>query len=70
MSCRGGVVGVVDLAVGRDDQHALLQGVENRVEQRALAGQPLHERPQAGIVEPVEAVEHLVERTGLLGGHE
>jgi len=47
-----------------------MQGVEDGLEQGALAGQPLYQRAQPRRVEPVEPVEHLVERVGFLRGHQ
>ena len=45
-------------------QHAVFDGVEQRFEKAALARQPLHDGLQAFRVEPPDAAENLVEKTG------
>jgi hypothetical protein len=62
-------VGVFDHAVGIDHEHAFLQGVEDVLEQAALAGEALHEVGEVDRVERVEAPEHAVERGVAFGGH-
>ena len=65
---RGGV-GIFDRAVVAHDEDALLERVENLLEQPALARQPLHEIGEVDGVERVEPSEHAVERGVFLAGH-
>ena len=51
------------------DQHAVLDGVEERFEKRPLTRQPLDDGLQALGIEPSDAAENLVEEAGFGSGH-
>ena len=57
---------VVENAAGLiHDQHAVFDGVEERLEEAPFARQALHDGLQPGLVQPPDAGQHLVEETGL-----
>ena len=66
----GRLVGVLDRPVGADDEDALVDGVEDRLEQAALAGEALHEIGEVDRVQRVEPSEHAVEGTMFPAGHD
>ncbi len=64
------IVGVGDDAIVPDDEHTLLEGVENVLEHAALAGEALDELREVDRVERVEPPEHAIERGVLFAGHD
>ena len=61
---RDGLVEIDNAPRFIDDQHAVLDRVEQRLEQRALASQPLDHSLKALRVEAPKAAEDFVEKTG------
>ena len=51
-------------------QHAVLNGVKQRLKERTLAREPLNHRLQSLLVEPPDAPENLVEKTGFGRSHD
>lgn len=60
----GGGVGVGDLAIGIDHQHALLQDIKHPFKQPALAAKALGEGRESGRIEGFEPLEHAFQGTG------
>ncbi len=44
-------------------QHAVLDGIEQGLQEMALARQPLHDRLQPFGIQPPDAAQHLVQKT-------
>ena len=65
----GGRVGIFDRAVGADDEDALVNRVEDRLEQAALPRQALHQVGEVDRVQRVEPPEHAVEGAMFSSGH-
>ena len=63
-----GLVEIEDAARLIDDEHAVFDGVEEGFEEAAFAREALHDGLQAGLVQPPDAGEDLVEETGF-GSH-
>ena len=64
MQPRDGLIEIDDAALLVHDQHAVLDGIEQRFEKTAFARQPLDDRLQAFRVQPPDAAKHFVEKTG------
>ena len=67
---RGGGVGVLNRAVDADDQNALVNGVEDRLEQPAFPRQALDQVRKVDRVQRVEPPEHAIEGAVFSSGHE
>ena len=50
-------------------QHAILDRIEQRLQKTPLARQPVHHRLQPFRIQPRDAAQHFVEKTGFGGGH-
>ena len=62
-------IGILDRAVLPHDQDALLQRVENLLEEAPLPREPLDQVGKVDRVERVEPPEHAIERSVFLAGH-
>ena len=60
---RDGVVEIDDPALFIEHQHTVLDGIEQRFQEIALARQPLHDGLQPFGIQPPDAAQHLVQKT-------
>jgi hypothetical protein len=63
------MISILDDPVCADNQHALLERVENAFEQAAFPREPLHKVGQIDRIESVETSEHAIQRGVFLDGH-